>query len=399
MNIFISGNPLKTFTSGTPQRGLIKALVKLKPDYRFTIHVSDDDEARQLDGYWNELKVNSNVNIKFITQSQRNINIKKLIGLRNYQQWPAGYDLYFSPGMPENFANINKPGISTVADLSSINFPTGSSLKWHGNRIFKNTLNLAVKHNSLVGAISNFTKKELIKRYPKKADKFFIIYNGIEDFWFDDIYEENELTRKYRERKYFIWWGFGSNRKNLERLLTAYIKLRKFHKNLPELLLIGKISEDLTKVKRLINSDSAHIHLIQFQEPYILKEFVKNSKGLLFPSLYEGFGLPIIETYSQGKPVLYSNRTSMPEVASSFGISANPFNISSIQDGLIKLMNYNITDKYIEEVKTYSQKFTYEIAARQFSEITNNYKNNKLFNPLFMCNSIGFRQRITNETP
>jgi hypothetical protein len=166
MNIFINGNSLKAFTSGTPQRGLIKAFIDQNAENSYHIQVSPDEESNKLSSFWDELNKYSNVTIEFIKQSQRNINIKKLIGLKKYQKWPSGYDLYLSPGMPENFAGIKAPAISTVADISSIKMPGSSSLKWHGNRIFKNTLDHAIKNNTKIGAISDFTKNELSERYP-----------------------------------------------------------------------------------------------------------------------------------------------------------------------------------------------------------------------------------------
>ncbi|TRX70554.1 glycosyltransferase family 1 protein [Carboxylicivirga sp. M1479] len=368
MNIFINGNSLKAFTSGTPQRGLIKALCLLRSDDKFTVFVSMDAEALQLSDYWNSLRNINNVNIVSNLSSQRNINIKKLFGIKNYQSWPKGFDFYLSPGMPEYFNKKQQPSISTVADLSSINAPETSSLKWHGNRIFKNTLKWCMKSNSMIGAISNFTRDELIEKYPAQKELFFSLHNGIEDFWFDDKYETNELTNNYKTQNYWVWWGFGSNRKNLGRLLEAYSELKTENHPLPQLLLIGEIAANQLPVKDQINNSTC-VELVPFQEALSLKELVRNSKGLLFPSLYEGFGLPIIETYSQGRPVLYGNCTSMPEVASEYGIPVDSLDVKSIKTGLLKMSQFEISKEYEELVKKYASQFTYQNAAQQLSKL------------------------------
>jgi glycosyltransferase involved in cell wall biosynthesis len=201
-------------------------------------------------------------------------------------------------------------------------------------------------------------------------NKFFTIPNGIDDMWFNNIYEQNTVTEHFKNKRYFVWWGFGSNRKNLERLLTAYSLVKERNRELSELLLIGKISEDLNNVSELIDKNK-YIHIIPFQPLSILKEFVRNSSGLLFPSLYEGFGLPIIETYSQGRPVLYGSVTSMPEIASSFGIPVDPNDTGSIMEGLNKMDDFVIDRIYEDQVKSYANNFTYSKAAEKLSLVLN----------------------------
>lgn len=373
MKIFIHANSLKAYTSGTPQRGLVKALCSLRKQDHFTIWVSRDESTTELDNYWETLSSYDNVELVFSNTSQRKLNIKKLVGLKSSKHWPSGFDLYLSPGMPEYFGRRNKPALSTIADLSSLNLPSDSSMKWHGNRIFKNTLKWCVESNNMIGAISDFTKTELIEKYPEKKQRFFTLHNGIEDFWFDDTYQENSATKKLKNKPYAIWWGLGSSRKNLSRLLTAYLELKKETPNLFEVLLVGKISPDQMHVKELIDKSDS-IHLIPFQESYILKSLVKNSVGLLFPSLYEGFGLPIIEAYSQGKPVLYGNCTSMPEIASDFGIPVDPYDVPSIKEGLLQLKKHDTNSDYIEQVCKYASQFTYTNAAMKLSEIIDQLK-------------------------
>ena len=363
MKILINGNPLKAFTSGTPMRGLIKAMASQRSNDWFTILVSNDHETQNLTSYWEELKHIGNVYLEYTDQSRQIINLKKLVGFKNYQKWPKKFDFYFSPGMPEYFSVKKVPSLSIVADLSSINLPESSSLKWHGNIIFKNTLRWAINSNNAIGAISEFTKNELLEKYPTHNNKFYTIHNGIEDFWFDSNYQQNEITEQYKSICYWIWWGFGSNRKNLERLILAYLSLKQEITKLPTLLLVGEISTDLKKVNELIASNPDCIHHIGFQKPYILKQLVKNSQGLVFPSLYEGFGLPIIETYSQGRPVLYGNCTSMPEIASTYGVPVDPYSLDNIKDGLNKLLQFDVTKYYEEEIVPYSKQYKYSSAA------------------------------------
>ncbi|MBS2212123.1 glycosyltransferase family 4 protein [Carboxylicivirga mesophila] len=365
MRIFVNGNSLKAYTSGTPQRGLIHALCRLRPRDEFHIFLSNDTEAKVLSRYWYALEQLGNVYIHHTCASQKKINLKKLVGIKSYQS-DNHFDFYLSPGMPEYFNRRQQPSISTIADLSSLNAPGTSSLKWHGNRIFKNTLKWSVNSNSQIGAISDFTLSELSEKFPALQSRFFTLYNGIEDIWLDEQFKSNELTNSYKGQDYWIWWGFGSNRKNLHRLVEAYLSAHKQHNTLPRLLLVGKIADELDVLKAKINS-SQQIDLIPFQDALILKTLVRNSRGLLFPSLYEGFGLPIIETYAQGRPVLYGNCTSMPEIASEFGVAVDPLDIESIKAGLMAMQTFDISQEYEQQVKKYASQFTYVNAAQQLS--------------------------------
>jgi glycosyltransferase involved in cell wall biosynthesis len=247
--------------------------------------------------------------------------------------------------------------------------PGSSSLKWHGNKIFRNMLNAAVKTNQKIVAISNFTKTELENRYPAQKNKFITIYNGIENFWFNNKFEQNKISNQLKDEKYWIWWGYISNRKNLKRLTEAYLSLVKKGNKLPKILFIGDISPDQAYLKQTFEKYSQYFYHYPFQQPYVLKNLVKNSKGLLFPSLYEGFGLPVIETFSQGAPVLHSNITSLPEIAGGLGIKVNPYDLSSIEEGLLKLSNYKLSQERSNNLKIRANMFTYETAARQFAKL------------------------------
>jgi len=363
-SIFISGS-FGSFTSGTPNRGMIETLLHIKPDWNFTIEFAvneDNTITEELRKKWSEFP---NVNILLTKNSRFLETIKKLLGIKQYKKWIDGYDFYLNPCVPDSFYTISKPSVSLVADLSSINLPKHSSMKWHGNRIFKNTLDQAVKHNSKLIAISDFTRYELSVLYPEHYEKFVTVHNGIAPFWFDNTYETNELTKSIESLKYWIWWGYISNRKNIKPLFEAYLQAKQQEKDLPEIVFIGKVAPDQLDCMNTIKNNPSCFKIFNFQEPYILKTMVKNSKGLVFPSLYEGFGLPVIEAYSQGLPVMHSNVTSLPEVAGGLGIGVNPYKTDSIINGLIQLKNVdnNIEMKTLR--KKWASQFTYENAANK----------------------------------
>jgi glycosyltransferase involved in cell wall biosynthesis len=375
MKILIPAHSVFAFTSGTPMRGLILKLITLRKNDLFHIILTKTSKKSGNTNFLENLTAHQNVSIRFENQSPKTQNLKKLLGLKS-NDYPSEFDFYLSPGIPEHFSKNQQPSLSIIADLSSINLPGQSSLKWHGNRIFKNTLNWALTSNTKIAAISDFTRKELEAYCTSQTQKYFTLHNGIEDFWFDNHFEDNEISAKLKNESYWIWWGYISNRKNITSLLTAYLAAKKKAASLPKIVFIGQHASDQQGCIDLINKHPDYFQRFDFQPNYALKTIVKNSQGLVFPSIYEGFGLPVIEAFSQGVPVLHSNVTSLPEVGNGQGIEVDPNSIDSIVDGLIQLHQSPNSAEQVAARQNWASSFTYQRAALQLSamidELTGN---------------------------
>lgn len=375
LKISISASPLLTFTSGTPMRGLVLKLISLRKNDVFHIRTNNQNKDKKNKNYLAALTANQNVSIEYEEQSTRKQNLKKLIGIKS-NSYSKDFDFYLSPGMPEYFAHNQQPSLSIIADLSSINLPGQSSLKWHGNKIFKNTLNWALTSNTKIAAISDFTRQELVEHCPFQSHKYFTLHNGIEDFWFDNHFEDNSLTTGLSDEQYWVWWGYISNRKNIAALLTAYLAAKEKDLSLPKIVFIGQHAPDQHYSIELIKKHPDFFSLIDFQPSYVLKSIVKNSKGLVFPSVYEGFGLPVIEAFSQGVPVLHGNVTSLPEIGNGLGIEVNPNSIDAIVDGLLQLHKTPNLPEQIKERRIWASNFSYQKAAEHLSAIIDELTNN-----------------------
>lgn len=105
---------------------------------------------------------------------------------------------------------------------------------------------------------------------------------------------------------------------------------------------------------------------IPFQDNYTLKSLVRNSCGLIFPSLYEGFGLPVIEAFSQGIGVACSDITSLPEIANGKAILFNPNDLADMERAIEALY---LTKVNSCDLKDYAAKFSYERAADEYMNL------------------------------
>ena len=154
-----------------------------------------------------------------------------------------------------------------------------------------------------------------------------------------------------------------SRRKNIYNLVTAYKRVKAQFPSLPKLLLVGKIAKYMTDIT---NEFDTNVVSIPFQDNYVIKSIVRNSRGLIFPSLYEGFGLPVIEAFSQGVGVACSNITSLPEIAAGRAILFNPNDVADMERAIIDLHHI---EPHRTELRMYAAQFSYNRAAEEYMKL------------------------------
>jgi len=375
MRIFIYATTLTTFTSSIPMRGLVLEAIKLRNKDKFVFYFNSKDKYLEyMQTFFAVIDKLSNVEIIFDKFSGKLTNLKALLGFKKYLNINTKADLYISPGTLDFLGNNNIPLINILTDLSTIRTPQYSSVPWHGKYIKINQLKHSVKYSSKIICISDYTRNDLNELYPEVKNRTVTIYNGIENEWFDDKYEVFEVDNFTNDKNgYWIWYGYISKRKNILNLLKTYKILAKqlTSTELPKILLVGKLAPNQNEITDYINNDNLNnkVRLITYQHIYKLKYLVKNSKGLLFPSYYEGFGLPVIEAFSQGKSVMHSNVSSLPEIAGGLGISCDPYSIESIKNALLQMIELKDSEEDVNKRKNWASRFTYKNASKEFSKI------------------------------
>jgi len=186
-------------------------------------------------------------------------------------------------------------------------------------------------------ADSTATAAALKDQFPEHAQKVTVIYPGLSGIGEQEL--ATDLSLLGVDRPYMLFVGTLEPRKNLVRLLQAYASLPESTRLQYLLVLAGGQGWRLGDLKR-------HIRELQL-EPFVrltgyvsdadLAMLYSNARLLAMPSLYEGFGFPLIEANGRGIPTLTSNISSMPEVAGDAGILVDPTNVRSIRDGLQRL--------------------------------------------------------------
>lgn len=246
--------------------------------------------------------------------------------------------------------------IVTIHDLTHLIYPEFLPNKF-AYFYAKFMLWIATKKATKIITVSENTKKDILKFFKVDPEKIKVIYNGIgEEFVEKERNEIDYLYEKFnipRNKKLLMYVGNLKPHKNLERLLEAYSKIDNIDET--SLLLVGKafanynvLEEKEEKLK--IKENVIHTGIVTQKELVDLYNLVDL---FVFPSLYEGFGLPVLESLACGTPVICSNTSSLPEVGGNEVTYIDPLDIDDIKEKIEKQiiyskkeMNYKWLDKF-----------------------------------------------------
>lgn len=215
--------------------------------------------------------------------------------------------------------------------------------------------------------VSNFSRDEIHKLVKVPLSKIEVIYNGIDPFFLSDA--KGEKVENLPE-KYILFVGSAIPRKNLRGLITAYELIKD--KINESLVIVGPWKKSLYKLMfgdiKLKNFD--RIKILGFIKQSELKYIYENASLFVFPSLYEGFGLPPLEAMACGTPVVASNVSALPEILGDAAHYVNPYDIEDIAKGILKVLN---DDSYRKELikkgKKQAKKYTWEKAATKLKTL------------------------------
>lgn len=195
---------------------------------------------------------------------------------------------------------------------------------------------LTLKSSDYIISISEYTKWELNEKFKVPLDNIHVIPCSLTNDWFvQDI-----IPSKNRD-KYFISVTGDAPSKNLNNLLMVFSLLKKENKlNDFKLRLVGIAKNSKKKISNVIKSLNLKNDVIleNFLSESDLQDLYRNAWASLTLSLYEGFGVPIIESMASGTPVICSNTTSLPEVAGGCALLVNPRSINEIKSAIIDMI-------------------------------------------------------------
>jgi len=251
------------------------------------------------------------------------------------------------------------PTVTTVHDLIFKLFPeTVDPLVLSTQRA---RLKRVVASKTHIIADSHSTKNDLIKEYSLSPDRITVIYPGLNDSLAPANKKEIEHVKRKHHLKspYVLCLGTKEPRKNLVRAVEAFEIFRhaKGHEKY-SLVISGRHGwgKDVTSNLESVNN-------LEYVEEDDLSGLYSGAEAFLYPSLYEGFGFPVLEAMACGTPVVTSNVSSLPEIAGDAAVLINPQSVRSIVKGLETALNNRQT--LIHKGLLQAKLFTWEKTARE----------------------------------
>ena len=233
------------------------------------------------------------------------------------------------------------PGVATIHDLAALLWP--ETLPWKVRWSLVPFLAATVERAARLVAVSAATARDLVAAFPAAAAKTEVIWNGVDPAWSPG---SADAVRATRERLgapdgYFLSVGTLEPRKNLDLLLDAWTALRRESPAaaLP-LLLAGpegwKHRRLLARIESLAPAGVRRLGRLPLGE---LREVVRAATVFVYPSLYEGFGLPVAEAMACGVPVVVADASSLPEIAGDAGLTFDPEDAGALAAALLALVD------------------------------------------------------------
>jgi len=265
------------------------------------------------------------------------------------------------------------PTVATVMDVIPLSHP-----EWVTDRF--RSLKSALWKKSLtwterIITISEYSKSEIVKWTDTKANKISVIPLGVDASWFErsSTAQVQYVRYKYRlPEQFFISIGTLQPRKNIESTLRAHQCLPDKERLQTPLIIIGRAGWKCDALIERIEDDplKGAVRWLQRVPQQDIQTLLQASSALVFPSLAEGFGLPIVEAFASQVPVITSNSTSLPEVAGDAAILIDPLDIAQIADAMRRIRgDKTLANELITKGLHRARAFSWDNCARATADV------------------------------
>lgn len=280
----------------------------------------------------------NNITIRNLNLKSRPMRMLWAQSILPYWAHKDNIDIFWSPAhripryLPSQIASV-----VTIHDL--VWRHAGTTMRPLSRWLDSKFMMEATKKADKIIAVSSSTAKDLINENRILSSKISVISLGISQSLLNNLGSHNQSKLPIASQ-YYLFVGTLEPRKNLQRLIEALSILPADIKKVAKLVIVGGVGWGGVNVEYLIKLFDVQDYVVHlgYVDDLALAELYKNALFLVMPSIYEGFGLPLIEAMAYGVPAVTSNCSSMPEVIGDAGILIDPFDVHSISAGLSLLL-------------------------------------------------------------
>lgn len=333
---------------GTVIKNILKRMIVLRSEWNFFI-LGDLLELKKYSFFYSN-------NVKLISCNAPIYSIKEQIEL--IKKIPKETDIMWSPhyNIPILYKGKLIVTVHDVFHLAMPQFVKGIHKRIYAKFMFRM---IKCKANKTI-CVSNFTASELEKYVSIDKNKVEVVYNGIDKEWFNV-----NLEKPVYDKPYLLYVGNVKPHKNLVNLVKAFelIKDKIPH----DLIIVGKKEGFITGDKnifKLTKKMSDRIIFTGYIDDNLLKQYYKQADLFIFPSLYEGFGLPPLEALATGTRVICSDILVLKEICKNMVDYFEPLDIESISRCIIKNINNKKNDSIINFYD-----YNWNICVRKYIEV------------------------------
>lgn len=276
-------------------------------------------------------------------------------------------DVFFSP---DGYLSVhtNTPTLMTLHDLASLHYP--HQVPKPVRQYYDQNVPRFLHRADCIVAISEFVKQDILAHYPIPSERIQVVGNGQRAGFYPLTDQEKQVVRnQYAEGKpYFFYFGALHPRKNLPRLIRAFDQFKAQTGAPLKLLIGGRMAWQTGEILQAWEASRCKrdIQFLGYLPENELPRILGGAFGLTYVSLFEGFGLPILEAFSCDVPVITSTAASMPEVAGDAALYANPLEEESIATAMRQLWEQPArAQELIQKGRIQQEKYTWERTAER----------------------------------
>ena len=332
MRVAIDIRKLHDFGIGTYIRNLLRHLARLDRENEYILFCRPEDNATA-----GEL----GVNFRSIPDRSAPYSLREQLSLP-LAAAREKVDVYHAP---HYVLPMLTPGrrVVTIHDCIHLMFP--EYLPYGLGKLYARAMmSSATRRAHRILTVSESSKRDILRFFPVKPDKISVIYNAIDEHF--RIPPSEAAVSRVRERyqladPFVLYVGNVKPHKNVERLIEAFALLRRRAPDGLKLVIIGDEISKFQTLRRAVHHHKLHKHVrfLGFVPDDTLSVLYRLAGVFVFPSLYEGFGLPPLEAMACGAPVITSNVSSLPEVVGDAALLVDPHSSDAIADAIEKVLS------------------------------------------------------------